>query len=543
MTTSRLGKSQTSPSPLRPKQRPTKTFCACISTLIALAACTAHRKPPTDTLRMRLPGEPPSLDWTQAADWLSKEVIAALHEGLLEQDRDAKIRGALAESWTVSKDGLTYTFKLRAGLKWSDGRPLVAQHFVDAWERLLNPTTGAEYAYLLFDLVNGKDYAEGKLKDFSKVGVRALNELTLEAKLRTPIAYWIYIPSFWVTFPIRKDLITQHGRAWTDPGKLVSAGPYVLKAWEHDSRVVVERNPHYRITAEQNTIIPRIEYRVVKDDATAVALFDTGGLDVVRDLPPTQLNALAKRPDFKLFPYLRGYYIGFRLNDPSVSDVRVRRALAASLDRNEIAQALGVMAIPATNWLPEALLGGNAHRGIAFDAAFAKKLWSEIPHPPKQLELWYDQKDMNRLVMENAQNQWKRTLGVDVTLQSQEWKVYLKSLHSRAPALFRMGWGADYPDPNTFMALFHCKSGNNYSGFCSAVYDEAVDHADASLDPKVRALNYGRAEKILLEEQIAIVPLFTQRNLRLVSPRVENFYLNLMGDFLFREFRLASAPH
>jgi len=505
---------------------------------LILAACSA-RKAPFDTLRTRLPGDPPSLDWTVASDYLSKEVITALHEGLLEQDRDAKIRGALAESWEISKDGKTYTFQLRPGLRWSDGQTLTSQHFVDAWERLLSPSTAASYAYFLFDVVGARDYAAGKSKDFAKVGVRALDERTLEVRLEAPTAYWIYIPSFWVTFPIRKDLIARFKDRWTEPGNLVSAGPYVLKAWEHDSRVLLERNPLYRVPG---TGVPKIEYRVIKDDSTAVTLFRTGQLDIVRDLPPAQLTSLAKEPGFTSFPYYRGFYVGFGTKHPQVSDVRARRALAAAIDRNELAKALGAIAIPAINWVPEGLLGADAKRGVAFDPGLAKRLWAELPTRPRKIELWYDQSGLNKLAMENVQNQWKRVLGLDVELVSQEWKIYTRSLRGRPLAAWRMGWGADYPDPDTFLALFTCLSGNNFTGLCSATYDEAIRSGGRSLDPHTRAEAYAKAEKILLEEQVAIVPLFRQRNIRLVSPRVGNFYVNLMGDFLFREFDLRPAP-
>ena len=511
-----------------------------LTLLLALgsaAACT-KKKEPADTLRMRLPTDPPTFDWTLATDNISKEVIAQIHEGLVQQDENAKIQPALAESWAVSKDGKTYTFTLRQGLKWSDGQPLVAQHFVDGWERLLNPKTAAEYAYFLFDIVNASEYQAGKESDFAKVGVKATDDRTLVVQLKSPVAYWIQVPTFWVTFPLRKDVVAKFGDKWTEPGKIVTAGPYVVTAWERDSRIEATKNPNYYDAGAHPTMPNKIEFRVVKEDTTAITLFDGKQLDIVRDLPPAQINALAQRPEFVSSPYYRGFYVGFNIKDPLVSDVKIRRALGMAIDRELIGKLLPKMATPDSSWIPPGLLGYKTERGVKFNAADAKKLWDSIPNKPSKLDFWYDQREINKLVAENLQNQWKVNLGIDVTLQTQEWKVYLKTLRAKAPAVWRMGWGADYPDPDTFMNLFKCDSGNNFTGLCSKKYDELVSKAAASSDEAARAVDYDTAQKILLEEEVAIIPLFTVTNMHMVSPRVAGFKVNPMNDFYMKNLQL-----
>lgn len=509
--------------------------------LSILSACTA-RKVPSDVIRMRLPGEPPSLDWSLATDNVSKEVIQNLQEGLVQQNAESKIVPALAESWTVSPDGLDYVFKIRSDAKWSDGREVKAQDFVDGWERLLNPKTAAEYAYFLFDVVGAEEYQKGTIKDFAKVAAKAVDDHTFSVKLKRPVAYWIYIPSFWVTYPHRKDVIEKYGDKWTEPGHMVTAGPYVLKVWEHDSKIGLEKNPYYAPSLEQPGRPNGAEFRVVKEDSTAIALFDSGALDIVRDLPPIQLPALATRKDFVKSPYLRGFYIGFNVKDPSVADVRVRRALALAIDRSELKaiKALAPMITPTSSWIPTPLLGANESRGVTFDAAAAKKLWDSIPKKPTTMELWFDQKEMHKIVAENLQAQWKRVLGLDVQLTNQEWKVYLKTLKSHTPPMWRMGWGADYPDPDTFMNLFACNSGNDFTKMCNANYDAFVQKASRRGTDAERASAYDSAQKIMLEEQVAIIPLFTQANLHMVTPRVIGFQVNPMGDFEFKNFRLKS---
>jgi oligopeptide transport system substrate-binding protein len=519
-----------------------KTFSIFTISFIALSllnfqACT-KKSDGVAEIKYRLPGDPPSLDWTLATDNVSKEVIVNLMEGLVDQSADSQIQPAMATSWTISPDGKTYTFTLASGITWSDGKALTAAHYVDSWERLLNPKTASEYAYFLFDIEGAEDYQAAKNTDFTKVGVKALNDTTLEVKLRAPVAYWINIPTFWVTFPIRKDIVEKFGDKWTDPANIVTAGSYLLKSYERDSKVVLERNPNYYKTAKIAEMPPRLVFRVVKDDSTAVSLFNNGDLDIVRDLPPVQIPNLSTRPEFVASPYLRGFYIGFNVKDPQVADPKVRQALAHAIDRSELKKILGALITPAKTWNQPTLIGYDANIGIDFNAEAAKKLWSELKTKPASIEFWYDQKEMNRLVAENLQAQWKRNLGVEVTLQNMEWKVYLKTLQAKAPGVFRMGWGADYPDPDTFLGLFTCKSGNNNTGFCNKEYDDLINAAKSATSAALRGEQYAKAEKILLEKEVAIIPLFSQTNMHLVSPKVLGFRVNPMGDFVMREFKV-----
>lgn len=512
-------------------------FVAFGSLFAGFLGCSKKNESP-DELRMRLNTDPPSIDWTLSTDNVSKEVIEFLHEGLLSHSMDAKVNLAMAESWKVSTDGKTYTFKLRSGLKWSDGQPLTAQHYVDAFERVLNPKSGCEYAYFLFDVQGGEDYQAGKITDFSKVGAKAIDETTFEVTLRAPVAYWIFVPAFWPAYPIRKDVIATHGDKWTDPGKMVSAGMYKLVEYQRDSKIVLEKNEFYWDRAALDKMPAKVVFRVVKDDTTAVAVYKNGGFDIVRDLPPVQIQNLSKMPGFRSHPYLRGYYFGFNINDPAVKDVNIRKALAHAIDRKEFDQIFGPMIRPSQTWNHPSLIGYSEDRGLGFNPELARKLWAEAKDKPTTIEFAYDQKDFNKLVAENIHGQWKKNLGIDANLTSMEWKVYLKALRSKSPATWRMGWGADYPDPDTFFNLYTCKSGNNFSGFCSTVFDNLIKKAAAEQNPSERAKMYNQVEKILLEDDVVIVPLFAQTNMHLISDRLEGFNVNPMGYFDLKALRL-----
>jgi oligopeptide transport system substrate-binding protein len=503
--------------------------------LFVFSGCTG-KKDVSNRIRMRLPTEPPSLDWNLATDNVSKEVIISIQSGLLTHDENTQVIPDLAESFEVSKDGKTYKFKIRSNAKWSDGQDLTAQHFVDSWERVLNPKTASEYAYFLFDVAGAEDYQSGKITDFSQVGVKAQDTKTLVVQLRGAATYWVHIPTFWITFPIRKDLIEKYGDRWTEAQNMVSAGTYVLKEWHRDSKIILGLNPHYY--APMPETIPEVEFRVVKDDSVAVSLFDTGDLDIVRNLPPTQLRSLAQRPEFHASEYLRLTYFGFNVKDPSVANPKIRKALALAIDKTEIEKLLFPLAKASNAWIPLSLKGADPSAGIESDPEAAKKLWSEIKDAPKTLEVCFDQNETYKLVAENLQNQWSRVLGVEVKLSSQEWKVYLKQVSTKAPAVFRMGWGADYPDPDTFMGLFKCNSGNNNTGFCNAIFDKNVIQASQINESPERTQLYTEAQRQLLEEDVAIIPLFQEQSLHLVSQRVKGFRVNLIGDFFLGRLRL-----
>lgn len=508
----------------------------CLVALLLLGACTGKSTDQSQRIKMRLPSEPPTLDWTLATDNISKEVILNIQAGLVGHDSKTKVEPALAEKWDVSSDLTEYTFHLRKDAVWSDGVPLEASHFVDSWERVLNPTTGSEYAYFLFDVLNAESYQKGDISDFSQVGIQAKDKHTVVVKLKGPVSYWLHIPTFWITFPIRKDVIAKHGDKWTRPENMVSIGAWKLKEHKRDSRILLVKNDKFY---EKNPgLIPELEFRIVKDDSVAVSLFDTGDLDIVRNLPPSQLKALSTRPEFKQSPYLRMTYFGFNINDKHVSDPRIRRALVMAIDRNELVQLLAPSVSAAKSWIPLDLDGSDKNVGIDTNIAEAKKLWDSIENKPDVIPLWFDQNEKYKLVAENLQAQWKRNLGLNTELSSQEWKVYLKQLDTEAPAIWRLGWGADYPDPDTFMGMFKCRSGNNETGFCSDEFDNLVTKASQIAEMSERTKLYTRAQEIFLEEEIAMIPLFQEQSLHLVSQRVDGFNVDLIGDFLFKRLRL-----
>lgn len=508
---------------------------------LTIVSCTKGKDTSSNgnkRLRMRIEAEPPSIDWTTATDNLSRDIMVTMHEGLVRLDKNAEVIPNFAESWTVSKDGKVYTFKLRPNLKWSDGTPMVAQQFVDAVARTLDPRVASEYAYFLFDIENGEKYFTKKITDFKQVGAKAPDDQTVVYTLRTPAPYWIDVPAFSVSYPIRKDLIEKYGDRWTEAGKIITAGPYQLKEWVRESRMLFVKNPNYWDQELVKNMIDEVEFRVVKENSVAVTMFDRGEVDLVRKLPPLQVPMLAKgNPGFYKAPYLRSMAFGFGLKAPATKDKNVRMALSMSVDRSQIKKFMSDLVEPAQSWIPEGLVGSDPNRGYKFDPEKAKQLWAQVKVKPTGLEYWYPNDEMHKMVAEFLQSEWKKNLGVDVALQAQEWKVFLKSAATQNLPIFRMGWGADYPDSNNFLDMFVCNSGNNYPKMCNATYEKLLQQALQTQNKDERAKLYKKAEEILIQDEVAITPIFLENSLFMVSKNLTGFAANKMGEYRLADVR------
>ena len=307
------------------------------------------------TLRLNLGTEPPTLDWNRATDSVSITVIEQLMRGLTRLGPGLRPVPALAERWESSPDGRTWRFYLRRGVRWSDGVPLEARHFVDGWRRLLDPETAAEYAYFLFDVAGARELNSGVSSDPETLGIRALDSHTLEVRLVAPVVYFASITTFMVTFPVRLDLIEAHGDAWTEPPKLVTLGPFRLEEWLHEYRISLVRNPDFYAGPPP---LERILGYMVEEGSTALVLFEQGLLDLVR-LPPLEIRRYQSHPGYRHVAALRGYYYGFNTDEAPFDDARVRRAFSMAIDRRAFPGLLRGGEIAAAYWPPPGLPNHN----------------------------------------------------------------------------------------------------------------------------------------------------------------------------------------
>jgi len=506
---------------------------ATILLFIAISfSCGRVPSIPENAFRMNIGTEPPSLDWALATDSASIIVLENIMEGLTQFDNNMTPTPALAESWTISEDGKTYTFRIREGVRWSDGAPLTAQHFVDGWRRLLDPSTAAEYAYFLYDVENAESFNQGRIRDFSQVGVKAEDSRTIVVRLRKPLVYFPALTTFTATYPARLDVINRWGDNWTEPQHIVTLGPYRLKSWRHEYKISLEANPNYY--AGPPPLKSVIMY-MVEETNTALDLYESRALDYV-SIPTYAIPFFKSRSDYRQLPFLSGYYYAFNTTRPPFDNPLARRAFSMAIDRSVLPKILNDSVVPASSWIPPGLLGHSPGIGMKFDPRQARQLLKEAgynsPSSIPPITLAYNTNDTHKLVAENIKEQWKTNLGVDVHLDNMEWKVFLQLIKTNPPQIFRLGWNADYPDPDNFMAVFLSNSGNNHSRWANARYDRLVGLAAAEPNPEKRREYYYSAQRLLTEEDCVIAPLFFASLNRLVSPRVDKLDLNIM-DILF----------
>jgi oligopeptide transport system substrate-binding protein len=486
--------------------------------------------------------EPQSLDPSIVTGQLEGRICLALFEGLTTRDPSGKIIPGMAESWDIAPDGLTYTFHLRPGIKWSDGRPLTANDFVRSWERTLNPATGSEYSYQLYYLVNAEAYGTGKLKDFSQVGVKAPDDHTLIVTLAHPTAYFLELTSFQTLVPLPVDTINQYGKDWIKPGKMISNGPYVLKEWRLNDYILVEANPYYYRPVR----VHRIKVLPTNNPTACFNLFYSGKTDLIldtRSIPSTLVADIKDKPYFHGNPFGATSFIRFNVKRKPFDDVRVRQALAMALDKEDIVTKITRCGEPvANNLVPPGNPGYTPPKGLTYDPAAARKLLADAGYPNGQgfpdVNLLYAARGTGTAVASEVQALWRRDLGItSIHLRQQEWKVYLNTQELMDYDISLSAWIGDYNDPQTFIDMFVTDGGNNQTGWSDPQYDQMLATSENTADPAQRFAILHDMEKILVEDQAPIVPVYFWVGMSLYEPnKVGGFEPNFVDDHRWGEF-------
>jgi oligopeptide transport system substrate-binding protein len=513
-------------------------FIAFVFCLYLLTACT-QIKPSfeKDTLRINIGSEPPSLDWHVAVDSTSFDVVSNLMTGLTQYRPDLSCAPACAKNWEVLDKGKRYIFHLREDIFWSDGKRLTAHDFCYGWLRMLNPNTAAQYAYFLYDIENAFEFNTGKIKDESLVGVKALDDNTLEVKLKKPAAYFINLTAICPSYPMRKDIIEKWQDKWTDVEHMVVNGPFLLSRWEHEYKIELSANPNY---FEGKPKLKKIKMFMIPEQATAFALYENNQLDFIdnRSFATPDVYRYKSSPEYLNVPLLRNNYIGFNVLKMPFADARIRQAISMAIDRSIFPLILRRNELPTSSWIPPSLSGYSKNSGFVYDVNKAKSLLAQAGYPsgknfPK-VSLLFPTREDTKLVMEAIQDQLKRNLNINIELVNQEWKVYLATLRRDAPPMFRSSWGADYPDPETFMNLFTSYSGNNDTSWKNTQYDKLIERAEAEQNSKLRAVLYARADRLLCHDQAVIAPTYLSTQNAMVKPWVHGIALNALDLQFFK---------
>ena len=509
--------------------------------LLALAsACKTAPQGGDKHFRVNLGTEPPSLDWSLATDHVSFNVISNLMVGLTEFDKDLKPAPVIARSWEFQDGGKKIVFHLRDDVQWSDGKKVRAQDFEYSWKRLLNPKTASQYAYILFDVANAQEYNEGKVKDASTVGVQARDEQTLIVTLRHPASYFLAITTFEVTYPQRQDIIEKFDTRWTEPGNIVTNGPFRLQTWRHENQIELSANPTF---FRGQPSLEKVTMYMVNEKTTAVTMFEQGNLDFIDDhsIPPLDKPRLSKMPGYKLVPQLRGEYYSFAVDRKPFDNPQVRKAFAMAIDREVLPKILQGGQTPASSWIPPGMLAHNPEIGLKFNPDDARRLLKEAGYPDGKglpaIVLGYNTDEEKKLVAEAIQSMWQKHLGVVVKIENQEWKVFLKKLQTDPFPVFRSGWGADYPDPDNFMKLFTSNSGNNHGRWKNSRYDQLLELAARELEAKKRSQLYDDAQRMLTATDAAIVPLYWKAEATMLNPKFTGLEYNSMARMDLRNVK------
>ncbi len=502
-------------------------------------SCTAL-KSNSKSLNMNLGFEPQSLDWNIAGDTYSYTVISKIMIGLTQftesDSGELSLKPGLAKSWDIREGGKEYVFYLDERAKWSDGRELRAQDFIDSLERTFSDDFGAPYAELLAVIDMNKS--------------KAVDDKTLKLVLKYPTSYFLYLTASCFSYPIRMDLIDQYGDSWTEAENMVSIGPYLLDHWQHEYKIVLKANPDYFLKDQLKNNLDILKFFMVAEQSSAFTLFKNKQFDWIDggSVPTSEFKNLEQClengevtklcDDFYIesSSLLRNTFLGFNVHKKPFDNPLVRKAFAYALDRKALVKLRGRGDIPNANWVPPGLAYFyRADKAIIYDPVKAKALLAKAGYPNgkglEEIEFLYPSREDAKALAEIMHSMWHKVLGVDVKLIAQEWKVFMKTLREDTPHLYRLSWGADYPEPSTFMQLFTKNNQINYGKWYSPEYDNLILEAMSSLDKKQSKMYYQKAEKILLEEEMAIAPLFVNRQVLLKQANIKNIKPNPMDLF------------
>ncbi|MCT7374441.1 peptide ABC transporter substrate-binding protein [Chelativorans salis] len=485
-------------------------------------------------------GDPETLDQHKTSTVVEAHLLRDLYEGLVVYDNKANVIPGVAESWDVSDDGLTYTFKLREDANWSNGEPVTAEDFIFSLQRIMTPETAAKYANILYPIKNAEKINKGEAEP-ETLGARAVDDKTLEITLEQQTPYFIELLTHQTGLPVNKAAVEEHGTDFVKPENIVTNGAYTLVSFTPGDKIVMEKNAEFHDA--ENVSIDRIEWLPIEDRASCVRRFEAGEVHSCSDLPTEQLASLKERlgEQVRIAPYLGTYYFAFNTEKEPLDDVRVRQALSMVVDREFLADEIwaGAM-LPAYSLVPPGI-GNYEGGGATVDWADMSPLDREDraielmkeagvgPDNPITLEISYNSSENHKNTSTAIADMWK-PLGVNVTYRVQDLSAHYAMLRDTSDyQVARAGWIGDFSDPQNFLFLVESdNTGFNYAKYKNPEYDALMEQAAAEGDLEKRAEILRQAEAMFLEDQ-PFMPLLFYSSLSLVSPKLEGWEDNIQN--------------
>lgn len=472
-------------------------------------------------------------------------IIGNTFEGLVRFDESGEIVPAMAESWEVSEDGLTYTFTLRDA-NWSDGQPVTAEDFVYAWKRVLDPAAGAMNPAMFYLIDGAEDFYANDGE--GEVAISAPDDKTFTFTLAQRVPYMLQMLTYTNFFPVRQDVVEADPDGWTrNPETFVGNGPFKVSEFNFGESVVFEKNDEYYDADAVS--LDTLTFRLIPDQATALTAMESGQVDGIEAVPAPEIPRLMAESDaFMVIPALGTTYAFFNPAAAPLDDVRVRQALSMAVDRQDLVDfVLQSADRPATGLVPYGLtLAGEDFRdgtdtfGLATEAQpeAAAELLAEAGYPdgegfPETVFVTYTSPPIEKL-LEAIQQMWKENLNIDVEIQATEWQVYYPEVQKIEYQIAQMGWGADYPHPMTFLDIFLPGSPNNLAGWENEAYADAIAAAKSTDDEAESLASMREAEAILMNDHV-ILPMYHRYNYMMMSPEVEGFWRSSLNVPYFRD--------
>ncbi|MGJ0479205.1 peptide ABC transporter substrate-binding protein [Pantoea agglomerans] len=486
--------------------------------------------------------EPASLDPLKAVGLPEIQVIRDLFEGLTNQDAQGKIVPGVAQSWS-SSDNKIWVFTLRNNARWSNGDPVTAQDFVYSWQRLVDPKNSSAFAWFagLSGIENAAAITKGEMTP-DKLGVVAQGKHQLRVTLDRPVPWFPALVANVALFPVPQKIIAQEGESWTAPGKLVGNGAYQLSERVVNEKIVLTRNPHYWDDA--HSVLTKVTFMPINEESSATKRYRANDIDITESFPKNMYALLKKTLPGEVYTpdQLGTYYYAFNTQKGPTADVRVRKALSWSIDRKVIAEkVLGTGEKPAWHFTPDVTAGFKPlpvfmqqHDQNSLNAQ-AKSLLAAAgygPGKPLKLKLLYNTSESHQKIAIAVASMWKKNLGVDVTLENQEWKTYIDSRNSGNFDVIRASWVGDYNEPSTFLNLLTSGNSSNIARFSNADYDAVIAKASRETSDQARNSDYNRAEQILAE-QAPVAPIYQYTNGRLIKPWVKGYPITNPEDVAY----------
>ncbi|MDU4127200.1 peptide ABC transporter substrate-binding protein [Pantoea sp.] len=486
--------------------------------------------------------EPASLDPLKAVGLPEIQVIRDLFEGLTNQDAHGKIVPGVAQSWS-SSDNKTWIFTLRNNARWSNGEPVTAQDFVYSWQRLVDPKNSSAFAWFagLSGIENAAAITKGEMTP-DKLGVVAQDNNRLKVTLDRPVPWFPALVANVALFPVPQQVIARQGDSWTAPGKLVGNGAYQLSERVVNEKIVLTRNPHYWDDA--HSVLTKVTFVPINEESSATKRYRSDDIDITESFPKNMYALLKKTLPGQVYTpdQLGTYYYAFNTQKGPTADVRVRKALSWSIDRQVIAdKVLGTGEKPAWHFTPDVTAGfkplpsfQQQHEQNSLNAQ-AKALLASAgygPDKPLRLKLLYNTSESHQKIAIAVASMWKKNLGVDVTLENQEWKTYIDSRNSGNFDVIRASWVGDYNEPSTFLNLLTSGNSSNIARFSNAEYDAVLARASKETSDQARNSDYNRAEQILAA-QAPIAPIYQYTNGRLIKPWVKGYPITNPEDVAY----------